>query len=176
MKSPSSAIMVLLLLTHSTLGESQTCNSSMIKNAPDSRYIMATNGTVFDKKTGLIWMRCALGQTWNTSTCFGTPKTYTWQNALKAAESVSFAGQSDWRLPNQKELQSLVENSCYLPAINLKAFPNATNNTLWSATPRSANLLASGDKAWGIRFEYGGFSVETYKNSNFAIRLVRGGG
>jgi len=137
MKSPSSAIMVLLLLTHSTLGESQTCNSSMIKNAPDSRYIMATNGTVFDKKTGLIWMRCALGQTWNTSTCFGTPKTYTWQNALKAAESVSFAGQSDWRLPNQKELQSLVENSCYLPAINLKAFPNATNNTLWSATPRS---------------------------------------
>lgn len=34
-------------------------------------YIDNGDGTVTDTRTGLTWMRCALGQTWDGSTCVG---------------------------------------------------------------------------------------------------------
>jgi hypothetical protein len=59
-----------------------------------------------------MWMRCALGQNWNGATCTGSGQAYTWQAALQAAEGSSFAGYSDWRLPDIKELSSIVEQAC----------------------------------------------------------------
>lgn len=42
------------------------------------------DGTVTDPTTGLTWMRCSMGQTWDGTTCTGTASTYTWDqsNAL----------------------------------------------------------------------------------------------
>lgn len=62
-----------------------------------------SDGTVTDPTTGLTWKRCAVGQTWSRTTCTGTGATYNWTTA-KALTS-TFAGQSDWRLPNIRELQ-----------------------------------------------------------------------
>jgi len=55
------------------------------------------DGTVSDKSTGLVWQ-----QTDN-----GTP--ILWKNALPYCESLELADQTDWRLPNVKELQSIVD-------------------------------------------------------------------
>ena len=55
------------------------------------------NGTISDKATGLMWMQVDSGKGMN------------WQQALKYAENFKFAGYSDWRLPNSKELQSIVD-------------------------------------------------------------------
>lgn len=54
-------------------------------------------GTVTDAATGLTWMKADSG------------KAMLWEEALKYAEDLEFAGQDDWRLPNAKELQSLVD-------------------------------------------------------------------
>jgi len=35
------------------------------------RYLAYANGTALDTKTGLLWMRCLVGQTWTGSTCSG---------------------------------------------------------------------------------------------------------
>ncbi len=57
------------------------------------------DGTVTDRATGLMWQKADAG----------TPMD--WQAALKYASGLSLAGHTDWRLPNAKELQSLVDYS-----------------------------------------------------------------
>ena len=57
------------------------------------------NGTISDNSTGLTWMQADSG------------KGMAWADALSYCENLEFAGQSDWRLPDVKELQSLVDYS-----------------------------------------------------------------
>ncbi len=55
------------------------------------------NGTVTDLATGLVWAKMDSG------------RGMTWKDALAYAEELSLAGYSDWRLPNAKELQYIVD-------------------------------------------------------------------
>lgn len=55
------------------------------------------DGTVTDRNTNLMWMKTDSG------------RAMTWEKALKYAENSTFAGYHDWRLPNIKELQYLVD-------------------------------------------------------------------
>jgi len=55
------------------------------------------DGTVTDRATGLMWVKADSGKTMN------------WEQALEHAESLEYAGYDDWRLPNVKELQSIVD-------------------------------------------------------------------
>ncbi|MFZ4455869.1 MAG: DUF1566 domain-containing protein [Bacteroidales bacterium] len=55
------------------------------------------DGTISDSATGLMWMQEDSGKGMN------------WQEALSYAENHSFAGFSDWRLPDAKELQSIID-------------------------------------------------------------------
>lgn len=55
------------------------------------------DGTITDKATGLMWMQNDNGEG------------VIWQDALVYAEESKLAGYSDWRLPNAKELQSIVD-------------------------------------------------------------------
>src|ERR1035437_9456228 len=76
------------------------------------------DGTVTDPTTGLQWMRCAIGQTWSGGTCAGTANTYSWAQANALTNTQTFAGQNDWRLPNIRELQTIVDRSVYNPEID----------------------------------------------------------
>jgi len=55
------------------------------------------NGTVSDLATGLMWQQAD----------DGIPRN--WEDALAYAENLDLAGYHDWRLPNAKELQSIVD-------------------------------------------------------------------
>ncbi len=55
------------------------------------------DGTVTDRATGLMWMKT------------DSQKGMNWQEALSYAENMAFAGHRDWRLPNAKELQYIVD-------------------------------------------------------------------
>ncbi len=83
-------------------------------NNPKSMYFRAVRGnpeygknifkgnedeTVSDRATGLMWQQSDDGITRN------------WDDALSYCESLELAGYNDWRLPNAKELQSLVDYS-----------------------------------------------------------------
>jgi hypothetical protein len=80
----------------------QTCRNNITPTTLIQDFTLHDDGTVTHNKTGLMWMRCALGQNWNGATCTGSGQTYIWQAALQAAEGSSFAGHGDWRLPNIK--------------------------------------------------------------------------
>ncbi len=147
------------------------CNNNIQASTPDSRFT-TTPDTVSDNITGLMWMRCSLGQSGGGCST-GSAATYTWETALHspaAANAVNTYGYGDWRLPNSKELASIVEVKCYDPAINANIFPNTPSGFYWSSSP----YADSNNYAWGVYFYDGNDSSDNKVNSYF-VRLVRGG-
>ncbi len=95
---------------------------------PSPRFTDNLDGTVTDNLTGLIWLRNA--------SCFGAQSL---ANALQAANTLasgscglsdgSVAG--DWRIPNIKELQSLINYGPFL-AFARVALTNAAGTGVWT--------------------------------------------
>jgi hypothetical protein len=100
----------------------------------------------------------------------GTANVYDWQQALEAPDGYSFAGYSDWRLPNIKELSSIIEQRCYNPAINLSVFPATPGSYFWSSSPDADGS----EVAWNVDFGYG-YADNNLRNFNLHVRLVRSG-
>jgi len=127
-----------------------------------------------DNVTGLMWKRCSEGQSWSGTTCTGAAATYIWQGALQQAETLNngsgFAGYTNWRVPNLKELNSIVEEQCRTPIINAALFPTTTSNIYWSASPEAGTT----DSAWGVKFS-NGLDVRLSVSVSSSVRLVRGG-
>jgi hypothetical protein len=100
-----------------------------------NNFVNNGNGTITDNATGLMWIQNDSGVGMN------------WQDALKFAENTESAGYSDWRLPDAKELQSIVDyerapgptNSAALnPLFNCTQIKNEAGQTdypyYWSGT------------------------------------------
>jgi hypothetical protein len=115
---------------------------------------------VTDVRTGLIWRRCSEGQSWSSSTCTGVPSLYTHEAALAHTKI-----QVGWRLPNVKELSSLVDRSVVNPGIDLLIFPATPAGAYWTASP-------SGGGALYVDFLYGAVSSNS-RVGTFRVRLVR---
>jgi hypothetical protein len=138
------------------------------QTTPTTDFADNNDGTVTHKRTGLVWQRCSVGQTWTGSTCSGTASTYTYDVAM--ALKSSFAGKSDWRVPNQNELLSIAEYGSHNPAINTTLFPNTPSDGFWSSSP-DANYSGY---AWIVNFANGN-DYNNSKVNNDAVRLVRAG-
>lgn len=166
-------VMCLLVLLFSTATAiAQTCKPDSIKaTTQTSRFTDNGDGTVTDLVNGLMWKKSSEGQ---ADDCSGSATTYTWREALMKAKYLNsnggFAGYTDWRLPNIKELHSLVEERCYDPAINLSVFPNTPPGLYWSSSPVAADSFV----AWSVDFLHGNDSLSYKINYNY-VRLVRGG-
>ncbi len=65
-----------------------------------------SDGTITDSATGLMWMQDDSGMAVD------------WETALHYADTISYADYTDWRLPNVKELQAIVDYSGVFPAID----------------------------------------------------------
>lgn len=128
----------------------------------------STGAEVTDAQTGLIWQRCSAGQTWSsaTSTCTGGTLVYAHADALAYAKT-----QTLWRLPNVKELASLVNFTRAAPAIDATVFPgvlSAAGVGYWTSTP-DVQAPAS---AWSVEFGLGAVTSTARSSANF-VRLVR---
>jgi len=124
---------------------------------------------VMHLKTGLMWKRCAEGQTWNGTICTGTNNAFDWNTAM--ALTSSSAGHTDWRLPTVNELLSIVEYQNLSPAISTTIFPKTLDSTFWSGSPNASNS----NDAWYVRFYDGYVRSNSDRSSNHSVRLVRGG-
>lgn len=151
-----------------------TCNPLLTPKNPDSRYEMFDNGTVRDRQTGLVWMRCLLGQGWNGKSCDPVTDWHVMTSRDEIDKTLAggfrFAGAADWRLPTIFELESIVESACQQPSINRRAFPNASLWHVWSSTPYGDNH----DYAWAINFKDGSESSALSDMPSYHVRLVRG--
>jgi hypothetical protein len=144
----SALILCPLLMFGTAVHAQQICNDRINQTAPASRFTDHGNGTVTDVRTGLMWQRCMVGYTFSDNGTPGTladdsctpsaTTTFLWQQALQDAVALNaqggFGGFADWRLPNIKELISIVEHKCASPAINETIFPD---------TPPTAEVFSS---------------------------------
>ena len=164
-----------------TAANGQTCQTDTVPaSTPISRFIDNTNGTLTDKETGLTWLRCPLGRTWDqaSNSCTGAGTMYTWQAALQAVASINagsgIVGFSDWRVPNQKELMSIAEIQCVSPAVNFEVFPIYNTNNLYAFWSSTSTSFSSSDNALGINFRSSGSLISLNKTQSIQVMLVRG--
>jgi hypothetical protein len=135
---------------------------------PNPRFVVGTGAAadcVTDNLTGLMWAR-------NANLPAGTR---TWQQALAFANDLDLCGLADWRLPNRKELRSLVNYGEGDPATWLNAqaqgFTNVQAGDYWS----SSSVAGSAGSAWFIRMDVGGFVLAGNKSTSNFVWPVRAG-
>jgi len=165
---------LLVLLLAANVQASSLCaggeNTAITATTPSADFSDNGDGTVTHHKTGLIWQRCSLGQSWDGTDCTGSATAFNWQQALAAAAQHTMAGFSDWRLPNKNELASIVEYRCWSPAVNNQAFPNTPSTDYWSSSPYAYSSYG----AWYVSFSNGDVDRNFRRNHNH-VRMVRAG-
>jgi hypothetical protein len=136
------------------------------------RFVDNDDGTVTDNCTGLMWQKDTADVS-DDGQVGSRGDTLAWCDAVNYCDELSFAGHDDWRLPNARELQSIVDYGRREPAID-PVF-GALPEYYWSST----SYAETPDDAWGIGFNVGylGIRVKTgdFDFSYNFVRAVRNG-
>jgi hypothetical protein len=133
---------------------------------PEPRFTDNGNGTVTDKLTGLIWMKNAsvLGAaSWSQALIIA--------NGLKSGDADLTDGSvaGDWRLPNLRELQSLIDYSSTNPALPAgHPFTGVQSFFCWSSTTNAYYPTY----AWHVFFSDGNVygNVKSYFSYVWCVR------
>jgi len=107
---------------------------------------------VTDSKTALMWQ-----------------KKYTrgaWETALFYCEDLTYAGYSDWRLPNKNEIASLVNYE--KPGAPYSYFPDTMSYNFWASSTEIRNPYT----AFNAEFR-SGYVGSSRKDNNYYVRCVR---
>ena len=133
------------------------------------RYTSHPNGTITDQSTGLVWEKKTAANQFDA---------YLWDEAFEyvaGLNAVRFGGYDDWRLPNIRELASLIDYGTFNPAV-ASEFDDCGHGSCtvagsyWSSTTaESAPILA-----WRVNF-YDGAHLVGGKTFTIRVRAVRGG-
>ncbi|WLD57584.1 DUF1566 domain-containing protein [Salinispirillum sp. LH 10-3-1] len=178
-----------LFLSGHAMGSTTATAVAAPSDAPQAlvgRYwIIENGGVIYDQQTGLQWMRCAIGQSWNNEhqRCNGTAQSFSWGQARNQTRP------NDWRTPTIAELRTLVYCSTGQPAligmtvdggscrgvyqqptIVAPAFPDTEANHFWSSDSARQQTNA----AWYVNFGGGAVLTKPQDMPGY-LRLVRSG-
>jgi Protein of unknown function (DUF1566) len=132
------------------------------KKYGENNFVDNGDGTVTDLATGLMWQQSDDGIAKN------------WKDSLAYAEDLTLAGYSDWRLPNARELQSILDYTRRNPAIDPIFSTSNGLGWFWTSTtlfgdrrpPHSSNY----GFAWYVAF---GMAVDTNGGDQHGAGAVR---
>jgi hypothetical protein len=119
-------------------------------------------GAVLDRFTGLLWHAPALHGNGTT----------TWQAALDLAKGLNRRrafGYGNWRLPNIRELDSLIDPGAHSPAI----FPDNPLETLGDGYWSSTTSVTNAAYGWVVYMQNGEVGVGFKANPKFNVMVVR---
>ncbi len=139
-------------------------------------------GVVEDQSTGLTWTRCSMmsgGVVDQTVNCTDAHQVYEWGDAINACENLDYEGVNTWRLPNSKELQSIVTYKYEeKPTIDESVFPNTNiDKHYWTSTVYVENGVPDYDVVYTVHFEWGNVViqfVDPFFNHHSYVRCVTG--
>jgi len=129
---------------------------------PASRFIDNGDLTVTDTLTGLMW------QQYPTLII----SELNWSNSLNQCDISSVSIHSDWRMPNLREMLSLLDYYYYAKAVDTTAFPSlpgAPNTIYWTSTTYDADS----DSAWNVDIQTGETGVDNKTTSSYYVWAVR---
>jgi len=130
---------------------------------PEPRFVRMENGVVEDRLTGLMWPENASPG--------GFP--LTWEESLEAVAELNreeYLGHGDWRLPNRREMRSLISHGAKRPALPQgHPFSGVVQNWYWTS---STSAMAPG-YAWYVHLA-GGRMFYGKKDSAYMFWPVRG--
>ena len=136
---------------------------------PSPRFTDNSNGTITDNLTGLIWLK-------NANFMAGTR---TWANALTDCATLNSGEggltdgsvEGNWRLPNAKELYSLIDLGGFDPALpSGHPFTGVQSVSYWS----SSTFQSGWSYAWYVDLAGGGV-LAGLKTTTYSVWPVRGG-
>jgi hypothetical protein len=144
----------------------------------DNQLLDNGDGTVTDVATGLMWMQADSGGAMD------------WEDALAYAEALELAGYDDWRLPNAKELQSIVDytrspstsgSAAIDPIFNVTSITDEGGDWnypfYWTSTTHANWTRSPGAMAVYIAFgEALGYMEMPPNSGNFQLLDVHGAG
>jgi len=113
------------------------------------------DGTVTDVATGLTWQQ----EDDNVQR--------DWEAAITYCEGLNHANRQDWRLPNIKELRTIIDMTTSNPTIDPIVFPGTNTLYYWSATPGDYS-----GHAWYVNFK-NGYVYYYNKSATGYVRCVR---
>lgn len=146
----------------------------------DLAYVDHGDGTITDRNTGLTWELLD-----DAGGLHDQDATFSFDGALAhvaALNAATFAGHTDWRLPNARELGTLTDDGRYAPSIAPAFQAGCTAGCsvpscsctkgvyFWSST----SLVRNPSFAWYVSFFTGERNL-TAKSNPAAMRAVRGG-
>jgi hypothetical protein len=145
--------------------------------SPTPRFTDNGDGTVTDHLTGLIWLKNGNCFRFYFSN-FTMQNNRTWQNALTSANFLSSgycgltdgSSEGDWRLPNYKELVSLLDLGQDNPALPSDNLIQVQYNLYWTST----TIEDARDNAWSVDFR-SGVATNRAKVQSWYVLAVRGG-
>jgi hypothetical protein len=108
---------------------------------------------------------------WDGSTCTGTATTFSHEAALQRASAQVISTGIAWRLPNVKELSSIIDRNYNNPAIDPTVFPSTPSSIFyrfWSSSP----LVYFPSYAIGVNFGVSDIIASHRANVGY-VRLVR---
>ncbi len=137
---------------------------------PNPRFTDNLDGTITDNLTCLIWDQDANRPN----------EEQTWANAVETCDKSTANGHDDWRLPNVRELQSLIHYGVANPAVpdtlgtekwsEDDPFNNVQSSFYWSSTTDASNTPL----VWLVGF-FNGNVVISVKTGSKYVWCVRGG-
>ena len=164
-----------------------TGNDGEVQAGATLAYTDNGDGTITDNNTGLMWEKLS-----DNGGIHDWDNTYSLDDAVGVKMAAlnggaGFGGHTDWRVPNIKELQSIVDYQIPNPgpvvpaAFNNACVPGCTVLTCsctrsmpttpyWSST----TYPISPDQAWQMRFNLGIMTTSS-KTDDYPVRAVRGG-
>lgn len=108
-----------------------TLTRPIVKGAVgNTRFVINGDGTITDSATGLMWIRAP-------QTAPGAPFNgkMSWANAIINCEALTYAGHNDWRLPNVKEMVSILDFENATPPVDGGIFTDyEPAQTYWTST------------------------------------------
>jgi len=113
---------------------------------------------LIDSKTGLMWQ--------DNSAAKYIKKD--WQGALAFCKELRLAGHDDWRLPNVKELESIIELSQNNPAVENKFKNVGDSGYYWSSSEHESDEKFA--RMMNFKRGYDYINYKTYKRY---VRCVR---